>query len=99
MALDLNKHLKSDLISRIELFHELLRNHKDLQESFELIMDGHPAYIDAPFEGFINYELPKNAIGVRWNGLEQTVEFKFKDLGPVYWARPDIGTFTESDVG
>lgn len=97
--MDLNQYTKSALMERIKLFHEMLRNHKDLQESFETVMEGGTAYIDAPFEGFINYELPKNAIGVRWNGLEQTVEFKFKDLGPVYWARPDVGTVTESDVG
>lgn len=97
--MNLNQYTKAVLIERIKLFHEMLHRHEDLQTSFELVMDGHPAYVDPPFNGFINYELPKNAIGVRWNGVEQTVEFKFKDLGPVYWARPDVGTVTESDVG
>ena len=97
--MNLNQYTKAVLIERIELFHEMLERHKDLHDALETVMKGDTAYIDAPFNGFINYELPKNAIGVRWNGLEQTVEFKFKDLGPVYWARPDVGTATESDVG
>lgn len=97
--MNLNKYTKATLLERIDVFHDMLDRHESLRDAFEIVMDGGTAYIDAPFEGFVNYELPKNAIGVRWNGLEQTVEFKFKDLGPVYWARPDVGTITESDVG
>jgi hypothetical protein len=97
--MNLNQYTKAVLIERIGLFYEMLEKRKDLQESFETIMTGGTAYVDAPFNGFINYELPKNAIGVRWNGPDETVEFKFKDLGPVYWVRPSVGTFNESDVG
>lgn len=98
----LSKHTKltkDRIIDRVNLFHEMLESNRELQEAFEQIMSGEPAYVDPPFNGFITAELPANAIGVRWNGFEQTLEFKFKDLGPVYWARPLIGTVKESDVG